>query len=247
MKLKPYLLLAAGICILIIIILVFIAFARTWGKTDIEFKIHINESVIQKSTFGEPPTFAIWLEDREKQIAQTVFVTKRAALGDWEGKANVPVALPKWFEVYKIENQSDELPTFEKPAPMAITGATPKPGYFSTRAHVEPGSKWNCYIEFNLAGDFNEYFQEYDEEKKTSDEYLTGQPALLYKAEIIAENGNQATPKIVGMCILNSKGEVEIKPMEGITTATDIFDEITVVVEGPKPRIIKKKANCFWK
>ena len=42
-------------------------------------------------------------------FVQTVFVTKRAALGDWEGKASVPVALPKWFEVYKSENQQDIL------------------------------------------------------------------------------------------------------------------------------------------
>jgi hypothetical protein len=241
MKLKKYLFIAAGTGTLIIAGLILIAFSRTWGKTDIEFKIHINETLIQQSTFGESPTFAIWLESPENQVAQTVFVTKRAALGDWEGKAEVPVALPKWFEVYKVENQSDELPTFEKPAPLAITGATPRPGYFSTRVRVTPGSKWICYIEVNLAGDFNENFQQYSEEKKTSDEYLTGQPALLYRAEITADEDKQAIPKVVGMCILNSNGDVDIQPLEGITTATDIFDEMTISVVKPKPRIIEKK------
>jgi len=45
--------------------LIFYAFAGTWNKTDIEFRIHINEQLLRESTFGESPTFAIWLEEPE--------------------------------------------------------------------------------------------------------------------------------------------------------------------------------------
>ncbi|VAW22900.1 hypothetical protein MNBD_BACTEROID01-2141 [hydrothermal vent metagenome] len=238
-KLKKTMLFVLALGVLIAGILVLIAFARAWGKTDIEFRVHINEQLIQESTFGEPPTFAIWIENPNTGGLQTIFVTKRAALGDWEGKADVPVALPQWFEVFKIENQSNNLPSYEKPAPLAVTGATPKPGYFTTRVRVTPGSKWNCWIEVNLAGDFNEYYQEYNPEEKTTDEYLTGQPALLYKAEIEAVAGNVVKPKLAGMSVLDTEGGSIVQPVKGITTAAGIFDEMSISVIQPKPRIIE--------
>jgi len=219
--------------------LVLFAFARTWNKTDIEFRLHINEQLVRESVFGESPTFAIWLEDPETGSTQTIFVTNRAGLGDWEGKTSVPVALPKWFEVNESEKQSNNLLKSKIPEELTITGATPQPGYFSTRVRVSPETSWICWIEVNLAGDFNDTYKEYDEELQTSDEYKTGQPALLYKAEISAEEGNQVVPDIAGMCMLVPEKGVMIQPLIGITTATDIFDEISVVVVRPKPRIIE--------
>ncbi len=82
-------------------------------------------------------------------------------MGDWEGKAEVPVALPKWFEIDKIEKQNESI---DKSSGVdSITGATPSPGYFTTGVRVEPGSKWNCWIEMNLSGDYNDHYQEYNE------------------------------------------------------------------------------------
>jgi len=225
------LLLAGGI--------VFFAFARTWNKTDIEFRIHINEKLVKESTFGEPPTFAIWLEDPETGLTRTIFVTNRAGLGDWEGKTAVPVALPKWFQVNEAEKQSKSRPDNKIPEQLTISGATPKPGYFSTRARVSPGSSWICWIEVNLAGDFNETYKEYDEVAKTSDEYKTGQPALLYKATLTASEGIKVKPEIAGMCMLDPEKGAVIQPASGITTATGIFDEISIAVVKPKPRIIE--------
>ena len=218
--------------------IVLYAYRGTWGKTDIEFRIHINEQLVMESAFGESPTFSIWIEDPSTGSKQTVFVTRRAAVGDWEGKAEVPLALPQWFEVYKIENETKNLPNFEKPASMAITGATPQPGYFITRARVNPGSKWICWIEVNLSGDYNEYYQEYNPVTKVEDEYGTGQPALLYKAKIEAVEGAVITPGIFGMSIPDSPDGNLIQPLKGITTATQIFDEITIAFVKPNPKIL---------
>jgi hypothetical protein len=93
----------------------------------------------------------------------------------------------------------------------------------------------------NLAGDFNEHYRVYNEEQKTSDEYMTGQPALLFKTEITAEEGYVSVPEIIGMSVLDSKGSDRIKPLEGITTATDVFEEMEISVQKPKPHIIVKK------
>jgi hypothetical protein len=52
MKVKRYILTAFVTGIVLIGGLVLFAFARTWGKTEIQFKIHINEKLVQQSTFG---------------------------------------------------------------------------------------------------------------------------------------------------------------------------------------------------
>lgn len=217
-------------------ILVFVAYARTWGKTELEFRIHINEVLVMQSVYGESPTFAIWIEDKKTKSPQTIFVTSRAGLDDWEGKKDVPAALPKWDEINKIENESANTNS----GIDAITGATPQPGVFTTRARVTPESDLVCWIEMNLSGDYNENYKEYDIEKKITDEYGTGQPALLYKAEIKAVVGKKAIPELVGMSILNSEDGKIVQPVSGITTAKDVFDEMSVEVVKPKPRIIDK-------
>lgn len=216
--------------------LVLFAFSRTWNKTDIVFRIHINEKLVRESAFGESPTFAIWLEEKGTQRIHTVFVTSRAGLGDWEGKTSVPVAIPQWFSMHDREQQAAGVD--EVTDEMAITGATPKPGYFTTRVRVPPGSQWICWVEVNLAGDFNDTFKEFDVEKQISDEYKTGQPALLYMGEIEARIGEEVKPVAVGMSIVDSTNRVQIRPLDGITTASAIFDEMGILVAKPKPRII---------
>ena len=238
-KTKRIILVIASAGILALAVLVVMAFSRTWGKSDIEFRVHINQDLVQQSTFGESPTFAFWIEDPATGKVRTIYVTRRAALGDWEGKARVPVALPEWFDIFKKQTKTEEAPNVEKHASLTITGATPQPGYFSSRVRVPEGSKWNCFIEMNLAGDFNDDYQMYNEKEKTSDEYLSGQPALLYEAAITADRGEHATPRVVGMTVLDTAGHAEIEPLKGITTATDVFDEINITVIRPKPRIIE--------
>ena len=123
---------------------------------------------------------------------------------------------------------------------LIITGATPLPGYFRSRVRITPGSKWICWIEMNLAGDFNENYPQYDPVTRIEDEFSTGQPALLYRVEIEAEIEKVVVPKISGMCLIDDEDQVVVKPLSGITTATEVFDEITITVVKPKPRIIEK-------
>ncbi|MBK8884885.1 MAG: hypothetical protein IPN67_21800 [Bacteroidales bacterium] len=148
--------------------------------------------------------------------------------------------MPKWFEINKNEQQASDKNGKNDKQQIAITGATPKPGYFNTRVRVTPGTRWICWIEVNLAGDFNEEYPEYDEVKKTSDDYKTGQPALLYRAEIEATLGNSVKPELSGMCLLDSLGNAVIKSLSGITTASEIFDEMNIIVSKPRPRIIDR-------
>ena len=216
-------------------ILILIAYSRVWGKTEIECKIHINEQLVMESVYGESPTFAIWLENPASGEVKTIFVTNRAGNNDWEGKAEVP-ALPLWTKISESERQ------FRKESPEeeidAASGATPTPGYFTARAKVKPDSEWLCWIEMNLAGDYNDAYKEFDEETKITDEFAIGQPALVYRAAIQAKIDNIVVPEIVGMAVTNA--DEIIQPLSGITTAINVFDEITISIVKPKPKIINK-------
>ena len=224
--------------VFIAIALVFYAYYRTWNKTDIEFNIKIDEQIVYRSTYGESPTFAIWIEDPETGLTQTVYATRRAAEGDWEGKAHVPVAVPKWFEIREQEQALRSERNDQGADWQPVTSPTPTPGYFSTRVRVPPGSTWICWIEVNLAGDFNETYQEYDAETRTYDEFKRGQPPLIYRAEVTAEEGFRIEPEIIGMSMGDPEKGVSIEPVRGITTAKDIFEVIYIEVVRPSPRII---------
>ena len=225
---------------LVVVGLVFFAFARTWNKTELEFLIHINEELVHQSVFGESPTFAIWLEDPDKGNTYTVYATRRIATGDWEGKKDVPGALPVWSKINQAESLNQSGKANDVLDEMAITGATPLPGYFRTRVRVKPGSQWTCWIEVNLAGDYNNAYPEYNPVNHQQDEYGIGQPALLYKAEVEVLEAGMAVPAISGMSVFDKENRVVVVPLQGITTATEVFDEISIAVVRPKPRIIQK-------
>jgi len=234
-KLKIVLLVSAAVISLIIVIAGVLIF-RTFGRTLIQFDIHQNKEIIRLSTFAEPPQFAIWIENSKTHKLKTVFVTSRVSKGDWEGKANVPVALPRWFELFRGENKSFEI--VENDRYSAVTGATPKGDYFSVRIEVEPGSSWICWIEMNLAGDFNEAFPEFNEESLKEDEFSCGQPALIFKAEIIAEKGMKTVPVLEAQSIWEN-GVNRVEPVSsGVTTARNVFDDMLISVIRPKPKLI---------
>jgi len=202
------------------------------GPVLIEFEIHQDMGLIRQSLFGEPPQFAIWLEDAASHRLQTVFVTYRSGYGEWVGKVKCPAALPRWFEVFKSETGSKELPDFDSPASDAVTGATPVVEEFKTTVEFPFGGKWICWIEMNLSGDFNEAYRAHDIERRKVDVYFSGQPALVYRGRVTALPGEKVRPELYGESVLGSDGGVKIQPVsEGVTTAKDIFKTIEIRVD----------------
>ena len=94
--------------LLIVFIIAGAVVARTWGRTVIQVDIHQDKKIIHLSNFAEPPQFAIWLENPATKELKTVFVTHRVAKDDWEGKANVPVALPLWYQLFRGSKNDKE-------------------------------------------------------------------------------------------------------------------------------------------
>ena len=209
---------------------------RTRNRVQVEFNIHINKEAIYLSTYSEPPQFAIWLENPQNGQCKQVFVTYRVSRGDWEGKSDVPVALPRWKAVFRDGGAQKERSDDE----IAISGATPKDEYFRVRAEVRPGSEWICWIEMNLAGDYNDYYPQFNRLTFEEDEFACGQPALLYRAEIKADKGLAYTPVVTSMSLWE-EGKNRLAPVdETITTATAVFDSMSIVIIQPKPVIFNK-------
>lgn len=213
---------------------------RPTGPVYLEFEILQDPNTILLSMYGEPPQFAIWLEDPISGRYKTLFVTYRSALGDWIGQTEIPSSLPRWFEVFKTEFYSASIPTINNPAPDSVTGATPLTDHFIIRAPVEHSSKWICWIEMNQSGDFNETYKLHDREKKKYDSAFTAQPPLLYRTEITAVPGRRLTPELYGMSLLNGSDTVTVRTLDDtVTTAKDLFKSITIRVIRPGDDTIK--------
>ena len=202
-------------------------------RVTLECRIRQDMDFILFSDYGEPPQFAVWLEDPAGKQVRTLFVTRRSGTGLWDGKAECPAALPRWFRVYEKETGRKGLPTPKAPAPDAVSGATPKSEHFVWRAEVERGSRWVCWIEVNLAADFNEAFPSYDEATGEMDTHDSGQPPLLYRAELLAEPGRRIVPKLWGYVAPGSRGKRVERDLSRITTAKGVFRSIEMRVLKP--------------
>ena len=202
------------------------------GMNTLLFTIHQERDVYDRSDYGEPPQFAIWLENKTTAAVNTVFVTYRTGTGDFVGKAECPVSLPAWIGAFRKETGRDDIPAVRKPADMAITGATPKVPEFSAQATVQPGSEWNYYVEVNVSGDYTpefpalKYYGDIDTQGN-------GQPSIIYRGKITANPGIRSTPELIGRTEQLFMS-TEINPdLEGIGNAKDVFSKITVTcIEG---------------
>ncbi len=224
--------------LLILILWTAFAYISIWNKTALEFRIHMNKDLIQVSAYGEPPTFAIWLENHNGDL-ENVYVTRRAYQGDWEGKPEVPVALPYWFHLNNTGKLGEKRSTDGFLDTDAVTGATPREEEFALRVRVPPGSVYRYWIEMNLSGDYNEIYKESDPVKMTADEFGNGQPALVYQGRVKTTLGNRSKPELIGMSLASDSADRIIHPLSGITTAYEVFKDIQVEVLRPKPYIIR--------
>lgn len=196
-------------------------------ETVLKFEINQEQKVYERSDYGEPPQFAIWLENKKSGEINTVFVTYRTATGDFEGKVECPVSLPAWIGAFRKETGREDIPTFGNPADKAITGATPKTKEFSVEVPIPKNSNWFYYIEMNVAGDYNADFP-----RLKSDGWFdfqgNGQPSIVYRGEITAMPGEKSKPTLIGRTEQMYLATEIIPDYEGITNAKEVFSMIKV-------------------
>lgn len=191
------------------------------------FSIEQNKEIYNQSIYGEPPQVGIWLEDPLSGKVKTVYVTYKTGNGDFEGKSAVPVALPAWIGAYNRETGNEGLPTPANPVDMLLTGATQKSTHIQREVSVPLGSKWNYYVEVNVAGDFNPAFPAYQEDG-TPDPDGNGQPSIVYRGEITADPGVTSRPNLIGRTEQMYISMNIIPDLEGIGNAKLLLNRIEV-------------------
>jgi len=191
------------------------------------FTICQERSVYERSDYGEPPQFAIWLESKETGDIRTVFVTYRTATGNFEGKAECPVSLPIWIGAFREETGRNDFPVPRNPAPDAVTGATPQKREFKVSVDIPKGSEWYYYVEMNVSADYTREFPAVQDDW-TIDSQGNGQPSIIYRGEISGIPGERSTPVLIGRSE-QMYFSSEINPdLTGIKNAKDVFSVINV-------------------
>jgi len=189
------------------------------------FRIELDHQVYQNSAWGDPPQMAVWLQDETAGSIRTVAVTHRTGAGDWEGKVECSVALPCWVTFYNRETGTTGAPTWNHPAPDAVTCATPRAELNAT-TEVRRGSQWAYFVEVNVSGDYSAAFASLSE-AGISDRYGNGQPSLVYRGTIEATEGQTSRPELWGRTDQHvATGEVTTD-LDQITTSGELLQMIT--------------------
>jgi hypothetical protein len=190
------------------------------------FEIELNQQVYRDSSWADPPQMAIWLQNENDRSVRTVFVTYRMGACYWDGKIECGVALPFWVGFYNQETGTTGPPTWDNPAPDAVTCATPT-NEMTAHMIVGEGSKWNYFIEVNVSGDFNADFPSFTVAGR-SDRYGNGQPSLVYRGTIDAVDGVTSWPELFGRTDQYEPVRQIIENTEGIITAKQLLQSIKV-------------------
>lgn len=192
------------------------------------------------------PTFAIWLEDMDGKLIETLFVTQYFAKGifghgdagdgSWkkdEGEAIRPAALPYWSHKRNvISRDSIFVPTPESPVLDAISGATPS-GSFVLNTSVENSlpNQFKIMMEVNQTWDWNDYWtnNKYPNDK---DYKTSAQPSLVYESVIDLTSSKGAYQfAAIGHGHYSGKDGKLYDDITTLTTALNIFNKATVVVK----------------
>jgi len=200
---------------------------------------------IKKGASFNHPTFAIWIEDLNGKILETIFVTQSfgsgifghadAGNGTWQdkpGESLRPAALPYWsHKRNKISRDSLYVPTPENPVPDAITGPTPEGDFvLITGSSYELPDTFKVMLEINQTWDWNEYWTN-KKFSNDSDYKSSSQPSVVYSTVIETEESVLLYELIpIGHGHYSGKDGKLYKDLSTLSTALNIIEKITVSV-----------------
>jgi hypothetical protein len=197
------------------------------GSVHLVFHMQQSREIYDNSSYGEPPQFAIWVEDSASGEIKTLHVTRRTATGRYIGKVECPVSLPIWIGAFRKETGRNDFPTPKQPFFDTVTGATPQIADIIITTDVEAGRCCHYYIEMNVAGDYNRAFPKVSA-KKRQDNHGNGQPSLVYKGTIQTNVGTVSKPECAGRSQQYFFVTEIDSDLAGIDSALEVFRIVSV-------------------
>lgn len=194
---------------------------------------------VERGTAFNHPLIAIWVENEDGGFIQTIYLSKSFASGifrygvtdgtTWKpGPRRRPAALP--YYAHKLGVKTSDglyLPTPENPVADAVSGATPT-GSFIVHATTNVQLKrFKVLLEINQPWDFNVYWT--NNRYPNDDDYKTsGQPALVYSANINTDSLQTYVMKPIGYSSYNGKDGDLTADLSTLTTALNILARVKV-------------------
>lgn len=182
-----------------------------------------------------PPQIAIWVEDMAGNYLTTIYASHKIATDSWQavGGNRRKEALPVWCHVRGIQYPDGSyLPTKDQPMVDGISGATPH-GSFDVK--IRPTSNLKQFvvkIELNHSTDWNDNYPENAKEGDTNYTGDSGQPALVYAAEIdLDSNRKQYSATIIGHSSPDGSNGDIYPDTSTLTSALNIAKEITINIQ----------------
>ncbi len=199
------------------------------------------------------PQMVAWCETTDGEFLTTLFVTDRIATQSWRGapadptpteSIRRPESLPVWSH-RRGEVYADGLPvpTRENPMPDAVTTATPKADFEMATRLPRGHERLVVYFEVNHSADFNEFFPAAAAATKANysgGEWGSGQPALVYRAEVRMPDMNAGAPvalELVGHSSPDGSNGAIAGDLETITTAKEIVDSVRLTAGQPRQAV----------
>ena len=210
-------------------------------------KINIDlEFEFMAGKYHNYPSFAIWVEDLEGNLIETLFVTQYFAKGEfghgeaepgkWKnepGEARRPATLPYWSHKRNIKAEDGlYAPSSKTAVPDAISGATPKGDFvLETGSKVADYQKFRVLMEINQPWDSNNYWtnNKYPEDL----DYNTSlQPSLVYAAMVDPANSDtKYFLNPIGHGHPAGKTGELFTDLSTITSAKEIVEKVSVTMK----------------
>jgi len=229
------------------IALLSISFACTSRKNASSSKLEVESIYINQGNNGTPifvefikgtshnhPLMAVWTEDIDGNLLETLFVAEsygtgifghgKVTDGHWEpGPVQRPAALPYWW------HKNGFLPDPENRVPDAITGPTPQAGFIlESSTNADQRNTFKVLVEVNQSWDWNEFWTN-DMYPDNQDYKTSSQPALVYQAIIDPTNNDSVyVLDIAGHSHYAGKDGRLYEDVSSITTAREIYGLIRV-------------------
>ncbi len=192
------------------------------------------------------PQIAVWVEDTDGNYLDTIYVSQRAAYADWRSAPGDdtpaedlrrPASLPRWtYQATGVPAQqvaNERGPMGLADTPDAVTGSTPKNAARFSGSAFEGEDAVRVLLEVNHSTQFNDaYPAEAAEgtEGYSGGEWGSGQPALLYEAEV-DPNGSETVPmQLSGHSSPDGSTGAVYTDLSGITSARKILEAAYVHV-----------------